>query len=246
MELLALCWVLLAGTLLSTSGSSSALREGDLNPITVPMGTAPHSFDDQYVGCEEQAIAVLAYSAAGGMCEKFNAATRQGGLSHQHYLQSYRFKTLHFLLTQALQALRVSQPYCYNVYRGVGGIRFTAQRGMAVRFGQFTSTSLRKEVAVKFGLDTFLVIKTCHGAPIKQFSFYPTEDEMWEKGLTTWEEYRNVVRACRDATRKAKARLELNLAKVIKDNKKGFFKHVNSKRKTRENVGPLLSEGGFW
>ena len=70
--------------------------------------------------------------------------------------------------------------------------------------------------------------------------------EMWKKGLTTWEEYRNVVRACRDATRKAKARLELNLAKVIKDNKKGFFKYVNSKRKTRENVGPLLSEGGFW
>ena len=68
--------------------------------------------------------------------------------------------------------------------------------------------------------------------------------EMWKKGLTTWEEYRNVVRACRDATRKAKARLELNLAKVIKDNKKGFFKYVNSKRKTRENVGPLLSEGG--
>ena len=44
--------------------------------------------------------------------------------------------------------------------------------------------------------------------------------------------------------RKAKACLELNLAKVIKDNKKGFFKYVNSKRKTMENVAPLLSEGG--
>ena len=40
--------------------------------------------------------------------------------------------------------------------------------------------------------------------------------EMWKKGLTTWEECRNVARACRDATRKAKARLELNLAKMIK------------------------------
>ncbi|XP_048787424.1 uncharacterized protein LOC125686903 [Lagopus muta] len=68
--------------------------------------------------------------------------------------------------------------------------------------------------------------------------------EMWKKGLTTWEEYRNVVRACRDATRKAKARLELNLAKGIKDNKKVFFKYINSKRKTRENVAPLLSDGG--
>ena len=53
--------------------------------------------------------------------------------------------------------------------------------------------------------------------------------EMWKKGLTTWEEYKNVVRACRDATRKAKAHLELNLAKAIKDNKKGFFKYVTAK-----------------
>ena len=44
--------------------------------------------------------------------------------------------------------------------------------------------------------------------------------------------------------RKAKALLELNLAKEVKDNKKVFFKCVNSKRKTRENVGPLLNELG--
>ena len=42
--------------------------------------------------------------------------------------------------------------------------------------------------------------------------------------------------------RKAKALLELNLAKEVKDNKKVFFKCVNSKRKTRENEGPLLNE----
>ena len=51
--------------------------------------------------------------------------------------------------------------------------------------------------------------------------------EMWKKGLTTWE-YRNVVRAFRDVARKAKAHLELNLAKEIKDNKKGFLKCVNN------------------
>ena len=67
--------------------------------------------------------------------------------------------------------------------------------------------------------------------------------EVWKKGLSTWEEYRNLVRACRGAMRKAKAHLHLNLAKVIKDNKKGFSKYVNSKRKTRGNAGPLLSAG---
>ncbi|GAB0190273.1 hypothetical protein GRJ2_001492600 [Grus japonensis] len=47
---------------------------------------------------------------------------------------------------------------------------------------------------------------------------------MWKKELATWEEYRNIVRVRRDATRKAKAHLELNLARDVKDNKKGFFR----------------------
>lgn len=34
--------------------------------------------------------------------------------------------------------------------------------------------------------------------------------EKWKKGPSTWEECKNVVRACRDAMRKAKALLELN------------------------------------
>ncbi|PKU43539.1 glycerol kinase [Limosa lapponica baueri] len=55
----------------------------------------------------------------------------------------------------------------------------------------------------------------------------------WKKGLTTWEEYTNAIRVCRDETRKAKASLELNVARDIKVN-----------RKTRENVGPLLNETG--
>ncbi|GAB0209615.1 hypothetical protein GRJ2_003427200 [Grus japonensis] len=67
---------------------------------------------------------------------------------------------------------------------------------------------------------------------------------MWKKGLATWEEYRNIVRVCRGTTRKAKAHLELNLARDVKDNKEGFFKYISSKRKTRENVGPLLNEVG--
>ena len=66
---------------------------------------------------------------------------------------------------------------------------------------------------------------------------------MWKEGQATWEEYRNVVRACRDATRKAKAHLELKLARDVK-NKKGFFNSISSKRKARDNVGPLLDEAG--
>jgi len=67
---------------------------------------------------------------------------------------------------------------------------------------------------------------------------------MWKEEQATWEEYRNVVRTCREATRKANAHLELNLTRDIRDNKKGFFKYISSKQKTKENVGPLLNEVG--
>jgi len=59
---------------------------------------------------------------------------------------------------------------------------------------------------------------------------------MWKEGQATWEEYRNVARTCRDATRKAKAHLELNLAGDVKNNKKGFFNYISSKRKARDSV----------
>ena len=44
--------------------------------------------------------------------------------------------------------------------------------------------------------------------------------------------------------RKAKAHLELNLVKDVKDNKQGFSKYISSKQKTRESAGPLLNEVG--
>ena len=62
--------------------------------------------------------------------------------------------------------------------------------------------------------------------------------EVWEKGLSSLEECRSVVRACRIVTRKAKAHLELKLVKKIKNNK-----YVNINRKNKDNVGPLLNNG---
>jgi len=36
----------------------------------------------------------------------------------------------------------------------------------------------------------------------------------------------------------------LKLARDVKNNKKDFFKYINSKRKARDNVGPLLNVAG--
>lgn len=44
------------------------------------------------------------------------------------------------------------------------------------------------------------------------------------KKKVTWEGYRNIDTVSRNATRKDKDLLKLNLAKEAKDNKKGFFK----------------------
>ena len=53
------------------------------------------------------------------------------------------------------------------------------------------------------------------------------------------------LRACRNATRKAKVHLELNLMKEAKNDKKGFSKYVKNKRRTRENEGSLNEVGAL-
>ena len=47
-----------------------------------------------------------------------------------------------------------------------------------------------------------------------------------------------------DHTRMGLGKLELNLSRDVKGNKKGFYKYVNSKRKSRENMGLLLNGEG--
>ncbi|CAM5087143.1 unnamed protein product [Natator depressus] len=50
--------------------------------------------------------------------------------------------------------------------------------------------------------------------------------------------------AFRGVIRKAKAQLELQRARDVKGNKKGFYRYVSNKKKIRESVGPLLNGGG--
>ncbi|XP_037985246.1 NAD(P)(+)--arginine ADP-ribosyltransferase 2-like [Motacilla alba alba] len=134
-----------------------------------------------------QAIAVMAYTM-NGLYKDFNAAVHVAGRSSQEYRNNFHFKSLHFLLTNALVTLRQAQNgQCRHVFRGVRGIRFKAQRGQKVRFGQFTSTTPRKEVALLFGKDTLFQVQTCHGVDIRQFSMYPGEEEVLIPPFETFE-----------------------------------------------------------
>ncbi|XP_030826707.1 NAD(P)(+)--arginine ADP-ribosyltransferase 2-like [Camarhynchus parvulus] len=135
----------------------------------------------------DQAVAVMAYSTK-DIYKDFNAAVRVAGRSRQEYRNKFHFKTLHFLLTQALKILRHTQKAkCHHVFRGVHDVRFQARRGQRVRFGQFTSTSLSKEVAQKYGTDTIFEVRTCHGVDIQAFSFYLSNREVLIPPYETFE-----------------------------------------------------------
>ncbi|KAK4816300.1 hypothetical protein QYF61_014598 [Mycteria americana] len=63
--------------------------------------------------------------------------------------------------------------------------------------------------------------------------------DLWKKGQATQEDYKDVVRLCREKIRRTKAQLELNLATAIKDNKKCFYKYISKKYVLREQAEVL-------
>ncbi|XP_049636528.1 GPI-linked NAD(P)(+)--arginine ADP-ribosyltransferase 1 [Suncus etruscus] len=147
---------------------------------------------------DEHGVALLAYTANSPLHKEFNAAVREAGRSKAHYLHHFPFKTLHFLLTEALQLLARAQrsPQCRQVFRGVHGLRFRPEGpGTTVRLGGFASASLQNTAAQQFGEDTFFGIWTCLGVPIKGYSFFPGEEEVLIPPFETFQ----VINASRPA-----------------------------------------------
>ena len=59
----------------------------------------------------------------------------------------------------------------------------------------------------------------------------------WKQGQVFWEDHRDTAQLCGDGVRKAKAQLELNLARDAKNNNEGFYRHI-SQKKVKESVPP--------
>ena len=53
--------------------------------------------------------------------------------------------------------------------------------------------------------------------------------------MEDWEDYRDAAGLCRAGVRKAKAQLELDLARGVKKKKKDFKRYINRKREVQEN-----------
>jgi len=64
-------------------------------------------------------------------------------------------------------------------------------------------------------------------------------DHLWKKGQATQEEYRGLVRWCREEIRKAKAQLQLGLATVVRDNKKTTLQ-IHQQQKEGQGKSPSL------
>ncbi|XP_074004295.1 erythroblast NAD(P)(+)--arginine ADP-ribosyltransferase-like [Numenius arquata] len=127
----------------------------------------------------EHVVALLAYTLQEHQKREFDAAVHEAGRSRREYLDKFHFKALHFLLTQALSILwDIQLLRCQEVYMGVKGIRFTAQRQDIVRFGQFASASFVKQFAIQFGNDTFFSVYTCYGGLIRNFAAFPDKQDV--------------------------------------------------------------------
>ncbi|TRZ14090.1 hypothetical protein HGM15179_013011 [Zosterops borbonicus] len=193
--------------LLAMVRTTAAIKE-------MPLDMAQDSFDDQYRGCgpaitmvlsalnhsEFQknfvlawAIAIMAYSMS-ELYTDFKAAMHVARHSPQEYRDNFHYKTLHFLMTQALAMLRdVQKGPCLDVVRRDCDIQYEAQRGDSIRFGLFIPMWLREssdKVMLMPPFETFEVTEYTQEGDKKQIPLCSTGTSSkynckWLKGDAT-------------------------------------------------------------
>uniref|UniRef100_A0A8C3QMZ8 NAD(P)(+)--arginine ADP-ribosyltransferase n=1 Tax=Cyanoderma ruficeps TaxID=181631 RepID=A0A8C3QMZ8_9PASS len=136
----------------------------------------------------DQAIAIMSFMPYSCLPNIFNIALRVAGRSPQDYRDNFHYKTLHFLLTDALAKLRDAQKgKCLDVFRQECWVRFEARRGDTVRFGEFFRMRLRKTTEQGCPDEAELQVHTCHGARIPYFSPNPEDREVLIPPFETFE-----------------------------------------------------------
>ncbi|XP_058620092.1 NAD(P)(+)--arginine ADP-ribosyltransferase 2-like [Onychostoma macrolepis] len=106
---------------------------------------------------------------------KFNNDTRNGKQNYKD--NTYKWYSLHFLLTDAIQILKKKQNRCFNTFRGTN-VTFNGQVFTGIRFGSFTSSSNNSNVAKTFKTVSCFEIYTCEGADITKYSRLRHEAEV--------------------------------------------------------------------
>ncbi|XP_044199368.1 T-cell ecto-ADP-ribosyltransferase 1-like isoform X1 [Thunnus albacares] len=104
--------------------------------------------------------------------KEFNDAVRT---NRTIYGSSFRFHSLHFWLTTAIQKLN-NNHQCQTTYRKTN-VTFTGNVNDIIRFGAFASSSIETNLK-DFGNKTCFKIETCSGAYLKNYSWFQDEEEV--------------------------------------------------------------------
>ncbi|NXE71603.1 NARE ribosyltransferase, partial [Calcarius ornatus] len=122
----------------------------------------------------DQATAIMAFTMD-GLTGTFNEAVRVAGRSGQEYRDNFHFKTLHFLLTNALATLGDAQNgQCRDAFLRVCDTRFEAQPNDTIRSGRFMRMFPSKPIDECPG-ETIFEVHTCHGVEMQFSSEQPDE-----------------------------------------------------------------------
>ncbi|KAI4905815.1 hypothetical protein NFI96_017020 [Prochilodus magdalenae] len=133
-------------------------------------GTTPHHY-----------VALQVYGNSGDKFrDMFNEKVQTKGSNSTTYLEEFPFKSLHFLLTDALRLLNPGKT-CRTVYFGTGD-HYTAEPGKEVRFGRFISGSVKKtseeeKVVEESGGTLFLFNASCSVVNIEKYTCTSEEVE---------------------------------------------------------------------
>ena len=119
--------------------------------------------DEALTTDHKQAICVYTAGKSENIYEKFTEAVRTG---RAIYGKTFKFHSLHFWLTSAVQILNNNKK-CHDTYRR-STIEFKGTVNQTMRFGFFASSSYDPTLT-RFGNKTCFKIRTCTGADLKKY-----------------------------------------------------------------------------
>ncbi|XP_072131650.1 ecto-ADP-ribosyltransferase 5-like isoform X2 [Mobula birostris] len=128
----------------------------------------------------EHLLVVYAYtdSKCNQFYREFNNAVRMYGTSDSVYAGNFPFKSVHYLLSVALDRLReIAGSAPGRIYRGMAK-QILRPKNNKMRFGYFASSSLNKSIAMKYAGKTLFEIKSQFGVAIYKHSRIPEEMEV--------------------------------------------------------------------
>uniref|UniRef100_A0A8C1YL13 NAD(P)(+)--arginine ADP-ribosyltransferase n=1 Tax=Cyprinus carpio TaxID=7962 RepID=A0A8C1YL13_CYPCA len=109
------------------------------------------------------------------ICKDFNNAVRDEKKNYQN--KKFKWLSLHFLLTDAIQILKKTQKGCMLTYRRTNVDFNENVLNKEVRFGSFASSSFNHTKTKKFGKKSCFVIYTYEGANLTKYSKYDNEED---------------------------------------------------------------------